>query len=140
MDKSHQPNGQLLLVVDDQPFFATFLREKFEELGYGVVTAPDATEALAFVKQVGPPLVVVLDLMMPKVSGHQMLLELAKDERAAGIRVVLVSAHHTVETVAANHPMVMGRAQKPVDFGGLARLVESASLDLIKNGDEARIS
>lgn len=128
MERTHpHENGQQLLVVDDQPFFASFLREKFEERGYSVATAADAGEALAFVSEAREPIVVLLDLMLPGVSGPQLLRELARGPHAPEIRVVLVSAHHTVETVAANHPMVVGRAQKPVDLGELARMVAAAA-------------
>jgi CheY-like chemotaxis protein len=130
---SHE-NAKQLLVVDDQPFFASFLREKFEERGYSVATVADADGALAFVGEATSPLVVLLDLMLPRVSGHQLLRELARSPHASEIRVVLVSAHHTVETVATNHPMVIGRAQKPVDLGELARMVAAASRDLAVQG------
>jgi CheY-like chemotaxis protein len=131
MEKTHpHANGQQLLVVDDEPFFAAFLREKFTERGYSVAMASDAVEALAFVSEVEAPLVVLLDLMLPRVSGHQVLRELARGPRASEIRVVLVSAHHTVESVAPNHPMVVGRAQKPIDLGELARMVDIAARDL----------
>jgi CheY-like chemotaxis protein len=123
-------NAQQLLVVDDQPFFAAFLREKFEERGYSVATVGDAEKALAFVSAAKQPIVVLLDLMLPRVGGHQLLRELARGPHAPEIRVVLVSAHHTVETVAAHHPMVAGRAQKPVDLGELARMVAAAAQDL----------
>jgi CheY-like chemotaxis protein len=123
-------NGQQLLVVDDQPFFAAFLREKFEERGYSVATVGDAGEALAYVSAAKQPIVVLLDLMLPRVNGQQLLRELARGPHASELRVVLVSAHHTVETVAAHHPMVAGRAQKPVDLGELARMVASAAQDL----------
>jgi two-component system CitB family response regulator len=117
-------------VVDDQPFFSAFLREKFEEIGYSVMTARDAFEALAIVSRVEAPLVVLLDLMLPEVSGRQLLHELARGSHASTLRIVLVSAHHSVECVAANHPMVVGRAQKPVDLGELTRMVDVAALDL----------
>jgi CheY-like chemotaxis protein len=131
MENAHShENEKQLLVVDDQPFFASFLREKFEERGYSVSTVADADGALAFFEEATSPVVVLLDLMLPRVSGHQLLRELARGPRASQIRVVLVSAHHTVETVAANHPMVVGRAQKPVDLGELARMVATASRDL----------
>lgn len=123
-------DGQLLLIVDDQVFFSAFLREKFEELGYSVLTAEDAFGALELVSQFEAPLVVLLDLMLPLVSGHQLLRELAYGVHASTIRVILVSAHHTVETVATNHPMVVGRVQKPIDLGELTRIVNFATHDL----------
>ncbi len=120
-------DGAQLLVVDDEAFFSAFLREKFEELGYSVATAADAFEALEFVGSWTAPLVVLLDLRMPRVTGEGLLRELSKSPRAATIRVVLVSAHHTVERVAAGHPMVAGRAQKPIDLGELTRMVVGAT-------------
>jgi len=119
-----------LLVVDDQQFFAGFLQEKLQERGYCVATAKDAPTALALVLQGSAPLVVLLDLMLPGVSGLQFLRELSRTARAPLTRVVLVSAHHTVEAAAAAHPLVIGRMQKPVDLGELARLVGTAVADL----------
>jgi CheY-like chemotaxis protein len=116
-----------LLVVDDDVFFADFLRGKFAELGYAVAVADDAFGAMAFVLRWQKPLVVLLDLMLPRVSGEGLLRELARGPHASIIRVVLVSAHHTVEGLAKGHPMIVGRAQKPVDLGELARLVATAS-------------
>jgi len=130
MDKARSPNGQLVLVVDDQPFFATFLHEKFTELGYGVVAVRDGREALEFVKQVGPPLVIVLDLILPRISGQELLLELTRSKHARGIRVVLVSSSHAVEAAGTGSPMVVGRLQKPLDFGEVAQLVRRAASDL----------
>jgi CheY-like chemotaxis protein len=129
-------NGRRLLVVDDEPIFAFCLREKFTERGYSVATAGDASEALALVATSTAPTVVVLDLVLPKVSGQQLLRELARGPRASEIRVVLLSAHHAVETVEPNHPMVVARAQKPVDLGELARMVDVASRDLVAQSKE----
>jgi CheY-like chemotaxis protein len=123
-------NKQQILIVDDEPFFCTFLREKFEELGYSVGTAGDAFAALDVVRRTDAPLIVLLDLMLPTMSGPQLLRELANSENASEIRVIFVSAHHTVATVAPRHPMVMGREQKPVDLGELTRMVEAAARDL----------
>lgn len=120
-------DGAQLLVVDDEAFFSAFLKEKFEELGYSVATASDAFEALEFVASWTAPLVVLLDLRMPRVTAEGLLRELSKTPRAATIRVVQVSAHHTVERVAAGRPMVAGRAQKPIDLGELTRLVVGAT-------------
>jgi hypothetical protein len=68
--------------------------------------------------------------MLPRLSGQQLLRELTRGAGASGIRVVLVSAHHTVATIAPNNPMVVGRAQKPVDLGELTRMVGVAARDL----------
>jgi len=127
MAEAEETDGAQLLVVDDEALFSAFIKEKFEELGYSVATAADAFEALDFVGRWPAPLVVLLDLRMPRVSGEGLLRELSRSPRAATLRVVLVSAHHAVEVVAAGHPMVVGRAQKPVDLGELTRMVVGAT-------------
>jgi hypothetical protein len=75
---------------------------------------------------------------LPRVTGQQLLRELARGPGASGIRVVLVSAHHTVATLAPNHPMVVGRAQKPVDLGELTRMVDVAARDLASQASGLR--
>jgi two-component system, response regulator, stage 0 sporulation protein F len=127
LSEAERTDGAQLLVVDDEAFFSAFVKEKFEELGYSVATAADAFEALDFVGRWPAPLVVLLDLKMPRVSGEGLLQELARSHRAATIRVVLVSASHTVERIAVGHPMVAGRAQKPIDLGELTRMVVGAT-------------
>jgi CheY-like chemotaxis protein len=85
-------DGAQLLVVDDEALFSAFLKEKFEELGYSVAIVADDFEALEFVGSWTAPLVVLLDLIMPRVTGEGLLRELSRSPRAATIRVVLVSA------------------------------------------------
>ncbi|MGO9830364.1 MAG: response regulator [Myxococcaceae bacterium] len=121
---------QRLLVVDDQPFFREFLREKLEELGYLVATCGDAAGALRTVEASETPLVVLLDLMMPEVSGLELLRALTAQRCASRMRVVLMSAHHSVEGAALYHPLVVGRAQKPVDVDDLHRLATEAAQQL----------
>jgi CheY-like chemotaxis protein len=123
-----------LLVVDDDAFFAEFLRGKFEEIGYSVAVAADAFGAMAFIPRWKKPLVVLLDLMLPRVSGEALIREVARGPNAVTTRFVLVSAHHRVEGLAAGHPLVAGRMQKPVDMGELTRLVAQASRALVGGG------
>jgi CheY-like chemotaxis protein len=123
-----------LLVVDDETLFATYLKEKFEELGYSVAVAADAFGAMAFIRSWKKPVVVLLDLMLPRVTGEALLREVAQGAHAASTRFVLVSAHQRVEGLAAGHPLVAGRMQKPVDMGELTRLVAQASRALVPAG------
>jgi CheY-like chemotaxis protein len=123
-----------LLVVDDEVLFATYLKEKFEELGYSVAVAADAVGAMAFIRSWQKPIVVLLDLMLPRVTGEALLREVAQGAHAASTRFVLVSAHQRVEGLAAGHPLVAGRMQKPVDMGELTRLVAQASRALVPAG------
>jgi two-component system sensor histidine kinase/response regulator len=120
-------------LVDDELFFCEYLTEKFLERGYSIATVGDADGALDFVRRSSQPLVVLLDLMLPGISGLQVLRELAKSPQAPYIRVVLISAHQNVLAAAASHPMVGGRMQKPVDVAELTRLVAAAFAHLADN-------
>lgn len=122
--------GPLVLVVDDQPFFRAHLRNELARRGFTVVTAHDAREAEQLVDELGPPLVVVLDLMLPGISGPELLHALARREDADLLRFVLVSAHQVLEKVAPSHRLVVGRLGKPVDLVELAHVIDTAGAAL----------
>ncbi len=59
-----------ILVVDDSPTHLNMMRAPFEENGFQVITATDGEEAVAKV-EAEKPLLVVLDVIMPKLNGFQ---------------------------------------------------------------------
>jgi DNA-binding NtrC family response regulator len=122
--------GPLVLVVDDQPFFRAHLRNELARRGHTVVTAENAEDAEALVEQLGPPLVVILDLVLPGTSGPELLEQLGLRRDADSLRFILVSAHPVLDTVAPNHRLVVARFGKPVDLGLLAQQVKAASIAL----------
>jgi two-component system, sensor histidine kinase ChiS len=122
--------GPLVLVVDDQPFFRAHLRNELARRGYTVVTAENAEDAESLVEQLGPPLVVILDLMLPGTNGAELLHQLALRQDADSLRFILVSAYPVLDKVAPDHRLVVGRLGKPVDVGLLAEKVEAASVAL----------
>ena len=82
-----------LLVADDSETVLLMLQRRLEMEGYEVVTATDGFEALERLKEAGKkkPDVILLDAMMPKKSGQEVLEEL----RGSGskIPVLMISAH-----------------------------------------------
>jgi CheY-like chemotaxis protein len=119
--------GPLVLVVDDQPFFRAHLRNELARRGHTVVTAENAREAEQLVQELGTPLVLILDLMLPGTSGPELLHQLARREDADGLRFILVSAYPVLDKVAPDNHLVVGRLGKPVDLDVLAERVEAAS-------------
>ena len=79
-----------ILIVDDEPDFATFLSVLLEENGYESVSARDGVEGLKVLRKEKPDLV-LLDLMMPKKSGITMFQELRKDPNLSNIPVIVVT-------------------------------------------------
>lgn len=82
-----------LLVADDSETVLLMLQRRLEMEGYEVVTATDGFEALERLNEKGAeePDVILLDAMMPKKSGTEVLEEL----RGSGSRipVLMISAH-----------------------------------------------
>lgn len=73
-----------VLVIDDEDAIRTAVRLSLEDAGYTVFEAPNGLIGLDLLRAAAQPLVVLLDLMMPGMSGLK-LLQVIKDEpRLAG--------------------------------------------------------
>jgi DNA-binding response OmpR family regulator len=84
-----QTNRAKILVVEDEPNMVVGLRDNFEFEGYEVITASDGVEGLERALAESPDLV-VLDVMMPRMSG----LEVCKQLRAkrASLPIIMLTA------------------------------------------------
>lgn len=80
-----------ILVVDDTPQNIKLLRDLLESRGYAVATAANGEEALAKVASENPDLV-LLDIMMPGLSGYEVCRKLRDDPRTALLPVVLCTS------------------------------------------------
>ena len=113
-----------VLVVDDDPsirkLIATFLRRR----GYTPIEAKNGREALQEMRA-GEAQIVVLDLMMPEVSGWDVLEERAKDPSLQAIPVVVVSANFGPEAARALDKGICAMLPKPFDLDALEAIVRS---------------
>jgi two-component system, OmpR family, alkaline phosphatase synthesis response regulator PhoP len=82
---------QKVLVVDDEPDVLLLCRVNLEFEGYDVIEANDGAEAMEKVRSERPD-VILLDVMMPKMDGWQVLSALKSDEDLATIPVVMLTA------------------------------------------------
>ncbi len=80
-----------ILVADDEPNIVEVLKTIFEEAGYEVWTAYDGQEALDLLNKSWPDLI-ILDLLMPKVSGREFCQLLQSDPLTREIPVLILSA------------------------------------------------
>ncbi len=80
-----------ILVVDDTPKNVRLLADLLAARGYGVLTAASGAEALAVVARERPDLV-LLDVVMPEMSGYEVCLRLRADPDTAMTPVVMVTA------------------------------------------------
>jgi DNA-binding response OmpR family regulator len=80
-----------IVVADDDPSIRSLLATQFEVDGNDVQTVADGRAALAAIEAELPD-AVVLDVMMPELSGWDVLEQLRADPRFASLPVVLLSA------------------------------------------------
>jgi len=80
-----------ILVVDDEPDIAALVSYHLARSGYAVSTAASGPEALSAVRQMRPALV-VLDLMLPGLSGYEVIEQLRGDRELADTPVLMLTA------------------------------------------------
>ncbi len=85
------PTRARILVVDDEPAIREYEMALLSELGHEVLVAADGTKALELARAQRPHLV-LLDIMMPELSGIEVCRQLRADPRTRDIRVIVVSA------------------------------------------------
>ena len=83
--------GATILVVDDDPVILQLLQVNFEMEGFTVITAADGREGVARTRADRPD-IVVSDVMMPRMSGLELVAELKADPDTASIPVLLLTA------------------------------------------------
>jgi len=86
-----EPMHAKVLVADDEPHLLRLVKFRLEREGYEVLTAADGEVALRVAREQHPDLC-VLDVMMPKRSGFDVLRELRSDETCAGMKVIMLTA------------------------------------------------
>ena len=80
-----------VLIADDEPNIVISLEYLMKRAGYQVIVARDGQEALDTLRRERPRLV-LLDVMMPKKSGHEVCQELRADERIRDTLVLMLTA------------------------------------------------
>jgi len=85
-----QAQARKILLVEDDRFLRKAAETSLKRHGYHVVTAADGEEALRLVHTEKPELI-LLDLIIPKVQGFEVLRTLKADARTASIPVIVLS-------------------------------------------------
>jgi len=114
-----------ILVVDDIADNVEILRMRLESLGYEIVVAEDGEQALAVTRETLPDLI-LLDIMMPKIDGLEVVRRLKADATLPFIPVILVTAKAGQKDVVAG--LDAGGDDyltKPIDHGALIARVRA---------------
>lgn len=80
-----------ILVVDDEPDIRMILTTFLEAVGYRVVAAADGFEALARAREEAPD-AVILDVMMPEMTGYQVARVLKAEPATAAAPILMLTA------------------------------------------------
>ena len=79
-----------ILVVDDEPTIRSMVKELLTAAGYYVLSAPDGPLALDLVHKLRPDLI-VLDIMMPGMTGLDVVREIRKQPRLKNTPILIIS-------------------------------------------------
>ncbi|MFO7370624.1 MAG: response regulator [Bacteroidales bacterium] len=114
-----------ILVIDDSTTNIVLLEAILAEKGYTIETALNAKEAFLRIEKQVPDLI-LLDLLMPKVSGFDFLEQLRKDEKTKKTPVIVISAITTDDenTRKINDLETVDFLRKPIDIQYLVTRVE----------------
>jgi len=99
-----------ILLVEDDPDVRDSLQDILEDEGFDVVPASNGKQAIDFLTLNDPPGadLVILDLLMPMVSGWEVLARMSAEPRLAGVPVIVLSA-----VAAPRPPRAQGFVRKP---------------------------
>ena len=123
-----------VLVVDDYRPVRSLCRASLEKAGFRVLEAENGKEALASV-QTERPDAILLDIMMPGISGWEVTAELLADRSTDEIPIVFITAQSELSNrIRAYELGAHGYLTKPFDPASCAETVAEV-LDQIERGD-----
>ncbi len=119
---------KLILLVEDNPDDELLMLRAFKKnrINNRIIVARDGVEALDYLFSTGAyegnksealPHLILLDLKLPKIGGHEVLKRLRADERTRYIPVVVLTSSTEERDIITSYDVgANGFVQKPVDF------------------------
>lgn len=83
-------DNKTILLVEDEALLSNLLRQRLEKEGFEVLAARDGEEALKILKTVKPSLI-LLDVILPKISGFEFMEKLKEDPGLERAPIVIIS-------------------------------------------------
>jgi CheY-like chemotaxis protein len=115
-----------VLVVDDDENMRSLVEQRLGRAGHRVLGAASADEALQLVAERGVPDVIVLDVLMPGLSGLDLLSRLRNDPASARLPAVFLSARVQESDIAAGRALGATYLTKPLVISALLTAIEAA--------------
>jgi len=113
-----------ILVVDDVEDNLLLLQMFLEAEGYGVETAANGSTAIAKV-EASPPDLLLLDVMMPDMTGYDVTQYIRQSDRLPSIPIMLVSAHDEATAMKGLEIGANDFICKPIDFDQLLTRIKA---------------
>lgn len=112
-------------LIEDDPLIAEMYMTKFTKEGYDIQHAADGAAGLALVKQHTPD-IILLDIIMPKMDGFQVLQELRKDSNFKKTPVIMLT------NLGQEEDVQKGRALGATDYFIKTNFTPAAIVDKVK--------
>jgi len=112
-----------IFLVEDDFDVREALVETLRDRGYEVESAPDGEQAIQLLRAGARPGLILLDLMMPRMSGSEFRMAQLADPALSELPVVLLSADGRMEEKAVALK-VQGAIRKPIDLDELFSVIE----------------
>ncbi|HEX6639637.1 MAG TPA: response regulator [Thermoanaerobaculia bacterium] len=122
------PDDRSVLVVDDDDAIRTLISRVLVRAEYDVAQAGNGSEALAKLRT-RRFRTVVLDLMMPVMSGFELVEYLRTNDDAGSPCIVIVSAAGERDLQSITSPLVRSVLRKPFDLPELLAAVEKCAIE-----------
>jgi DNA-binding response OmpR family regulator len=83
-------DAKKVMIIEDDKFLSSLIKARLEKEGFAVVQAFDGEEAINLLRQ-GPPDLIVMDLIMPKVNGFEVLQTISITPQLEKTPVIILS-------------------------------------------------
>ena len=114
-----------VLVIDDEPNIVQTLKDRLEMNDYQVFTAGNGQEGLEWFERERPD-VILLDVIMPIMDGHEMLEKLRRQDWGTDISVIMLTARSQAQDIArARSCGIEDYIIKPFDLSELLEKIEN---------------
>ena len=137
-DRPPPTSKRTIVSIDDDPNVAVLLRQELEDDGYSVISALNADEGVALVKQ-HQPIAVTVDILMPGKDGWQTIAMLKEDPATRDVPIVIVSAmdNRDLGFSLGVHDYVVKPFDRDALIGALGRIDTGEVKDVLVVDDEA---
>lgn len=126
-EERSEPTSLAILLVEDDPGDVVIAQEALRagHLASDLTVVRDGVDALARLRGGQLPDLVLLDLNLPRMSGHEVLAEIKSDPRLRRLPVVVLSTSTIAEDVRRSYELGASvHVAKPVDFDQFALVIK----------------